>query len=168
MVAPFSFSRFGRSGPLSREGDFVSLPYSTRNPIEYAIPELFYRDGGLVGVPNERSLGLWGSDCLMKKFDIWSTDWIQQSLYEDEKGESLSLPTLRLATERIPSTGHSSSFAFLRLLDLSPNEAHSLHIMPLMTRRLKAVDEEIKAAQETPYSLYVSCYINKGDSLTLL
>ena len=26
VVAPFSFSDFGRSGPLNREGDFVQLP----------------------------------------------------------------------------------------------------------------------------------------------
>ena len=38
VVAPFSFSEFGRSGPLNREGDFVVAPYSTRNPIEYGVP----------------------------------------------------------------------------------------------------------------------------------
>lgn len=88
MVAPFSFSCFGRSGPLGREGDFISLPYSTRNPIEYAIPELFYRDGGLLDVPNEGTNDLSGNGCLTKLFNIWSTDWIQRSLYEE--GEFLT------------------------------------------------------------------------------
>ena len=56
VVAPFSFSEFGRPGPLNREGDFVQLPYSTRNPIEYTIPTLFLQDGGLLDVPQEDSL----------------------------------------------------------------------------------------------------------------
>lgn len=85
VVAPFSFSRFGRPGPLSREGDFVSLPYSTRNPIEYVIPELLYRDGGLLSVPSERSKALSGGTCLSKLFNIWSTDWIHRSMCEEGK-----------------------------------------------------------------------------------
>lgn len=83
VVAPFSFSQFGRSGPLSREGDFIMLPYSTRNPIEYAIPELLYRDGGLLNVPNECSRGHSSSACLPKLFNIWSADWIQRSIYDE-------------------------------------------------------------------------------------
>jgi DNA helicase INO80 len=131
VVAPFSFSCFGRSGPLSREGDFISLPYSTRNPIEYAVPELFYRDGGLLDIPNEGTNDLSGNGCLAKLFNIWSTDWIQSSLYEEAH----------------------SSFSFLRFLDLSPGEAHSLHIMPLITRRLVAVEANAKMTQDSPYSL---------------
>lgn len=64
-----------------REGEFVSLSYSTRNPIEYWIPSLFYEDGGLLNVPCESS-GLYSQDrCLPKMFDIWSADWIHESLY---------------------------------------------------------------------------------------
>ncbi|KAG1843860.1 SNF2 family N-terminal domain-containing protein [Suillus tomentosus] len=55
VVAPFSFSRFGQSGPLNREGDLISLPYSTHNPTEYQIPALFHQDGGLIDVPCEKS-----------------------------------------------------------------------------------------------------------------
>ncbi|EEB87761.1 hypothetical protein MPER_14757, partial [Moniliophthora perniciosa FA553] len=45
VVAPFSFAHYGRPGP--REGDFVNLPYSTQNPISFAIPEHMYQDGGI-------------------------------------------------------------------------------------------------------------------------
>lgn len=83
VVAPFSFSKFGRPGPLSREGDFVDLPYSTRNPIEYVIPELLYKDGGILQVPNEDSRSLAGSACVSKLFNIWSTDWIHRSMCEE-------------------------------------------------------------------------------------
>ena len=83
VVAPFSFSEFGRSGPLNREGDFVQLPYSTRNPIEYSIPTLLFADGGLVDVPQEDSLMRTGDGPLARMMNIWSTEAIYRSLYED-------------------------------------------------------------------------------------
>lgn len=83
VVAPFSFSCFGRSGPLIREGDFISLSYSTRNPIELSIPELFYRDGGLLDVPSENNTWHSRRGCLTKLLNIWSTDWMHRSLYDD-------------------------------------------------------------------------------------
>ncbi|KAJ7727846.1 SNF2 family N-terminal domain-containing protein [Mycena maculata] len=129
VVAPFSFSRFGRSGPLMREGDFVSLSYSTRNPIEFQIPELLYQDGGILTVPSENSTSASQSSCLSKLFNIWSIDWIHRSLYDEV----------------------SSSFAFLRLLDSSAKEAHALHLSPLITRRLSAVHDEAVAIDEAPY-----------------
>jgi hypothetical protein len=66
-----------------REGDFVSLPYSTRNPIGYDIPELFYRDGGLLDVPNEESTHAQQSEVLSKLMNIWSADWMHRSIYDD-------------------------------------------------------------------------------------
>lgn len=83
VVAPFSFSKFGRSGPLAREGDFVSLSYSTCNPIEYCIPSLFYEDGGLLNIPCENLGFRFQDSSLPKIFNIWTTDWMHQSLYTD-------------------------------------------------------------------------------------
>ena len=83
VVAPFSFSEFGRSGPLNREGDFVQLPYSTRNPIEYTIPRLFLEDGGLLDVPQENSLMRTGDGPLARMMNIWSTESVYRSFYED-------------------------------------------------------------------------------------
>jgi DNA helicase INO80 len=51
----------------------------------------------------------------------------------------------------------SSSFSFLRLLDISPNEAHSLHISPLIRRRLLAIQEESRIVEEAAY--YMSAFI---------
>lgn len=70
------------------------VPYSTRNPIEYSIPELLYLDGGLkddvpydgTGVAVERDQGV-----LHKLMNIWATDWIQHSLADD--GEFLYYPS---------------------------------------------------------------------------
>lgn len=81
VVAPFSFASFGRSGNLAREGDFVDLPYSVRNPVQISIPKLFYQDGGLLDVPSasaeSKNTGILGRLC-----NIWSTNWIHRSLYD--------------------------------------------------------------------------------------
>lgn len=132
VVAPFSFSKFGQSGPLNREGDYLIVPYSTRNPIEYAIPTLFYLDGGLLDVPTENSTYLRSdSSVLRKMMNIWSPDWIERSLCEDSL----------------------SGFSFLRFLDMTAGEAHALHVAPLLHRRLLALEEEAERASQDPYYL---------------
>ncbi|KAH7883708.1 SNF2 family N-terminal domain-containing protein [Phlebopus sp. FC_14] len=122
VVAPFSFTHFGRSGPLNREGDFILLPYSTRNPIEYRIPELFYLDGALMNVPSETSSLHTRSICARNLFDIWSTDRICKSLYDEIEA--------------------SPAFAFLRLLNVTPSEVHGLQVSSFMRNRLAEMQEE--------------------------
>ncbi|EGO04005.1 hypothetical protein SERLA73DRAFT_102360 [Serpula lacrymans var. lacrymans S7.3] len=124
VVAPFSFTRFGQSGPMNREGDFIALRYSTRNPIEYHIPRLLYQDGGLLGVPCENNEIGGQSGCIRNLFNIWTTQWIHQSIYDDIEG--------------------SPAFAFLRLLSMSSGDAHDLHMSPLIRRRLSGLQDEIK------------------------
>ena len=82
VVAPFSFSRFGRTLPSSREVEPVDLPNSSRNPIEFKIPELFWEGGGLLDAPRESDELRSDSSCLTKLMNIWSTDWIHRSLQE--------------------------------------------------------------------------------------
>ncbi|KAF5377629.1 hypothetical protein D9615_005291 [Tricholomella constricta] len=144
VVAPFSFSRFGRSGPLMREGDVISLPYSARNPIEFSIPELFYLDGGLLSVPCMKPVAGSQNGSLLKMFDIWSPDWVHKSLQEDA----------------------SSSFSFLRMLNMSPSEANSLHTAPLIRRRLLAMDQEAKAVEELPCYLESDFAVQSGTTRT--
>lgn len=68
---------------MNREGDFVQLPYSTRNPIEFTIPKLLYYDGGLLDVPQENSLTRTDEDRVARLMNIWSTDRMHRSLYEE-------------------------------------------------------------------------------------
>ena len=82
VVAPFSFSRFGRTLPNGREVEPVDLPNSSRNPIEFNIPKLFWVDGGLLDIPREGDEVRGDSGCLTKLMNIWSTDWIHRSLQE--------------------------------------------------------------------------------------
>lgn len=86
VVAPFSFTHFGRSGPLSREGDLIFVPYSTRNPIEYQVSELLYLDGGLVDIPSVKPGPRSRRLCVRNLFNIWSTNWIYQSMYDEIEG----------------------------------------------------------------------------------
>ncbi|KZT74763.1 hypothetical protein DAEQUDRAFT_659213 [Daedalea quercina L-15889] len=118
VVAPFSFSDFGKSGPLNREGDFIQLPYSTRNPIEYAIPKLLYEDGGLLDVPREDAPAAGDTRRVARLMNIWSTNWVHRSVQED------------------------TAFSFLKFLDMSPGEAHSVYISHVLERLLRASDKE--------------------------
>lgn len=42
--SPFSFSVYGKSTPVSRDGETTDLMYSTNNPITYHVPRLIYND----------------------------------------------------------------------------------------------------------------------------
>ncbi|EKM60935.1 uncharacterized protein PHACADRAFT_247165 [Phanerochaete carnosa HHB-10118-sp] len=129
VIAPYSFSAFGKPGPLSREGDFVDLPYSARNPIEFEIPSLLYEDGGLLDVPSENASLRYEKGPLATLYNIWSTDWIQRSMLEDA----------------------NSGFSFLRFVDVSPAEAHETYLMPIFQRRLAALRQETELVEEAPY-----------------
>lgn len=85
VTAPFSFCEFGKSGPLMKEADFVVLPYSSRNPIQYSIPLLLSLDGESMDIDSQTTASLNHSSVLTKLMNIWSTDWIHHSLYHDGK-----------------------------------------------------------------------------------
>ncbi|TDL28392.1 hypothetical protein BD410DRAFT_780893 [Rickenella mellea] len=131
VVAPFSFCEFGRSGPINREGDFIYCNYSTRNPLEFKIPELFYLDGGIRSVPQENSPSGPNSEVLRKLTSIWTTDWMRRSLEDDVK----------------------SPFAFLQLLDMGSGDAHTLHFAPTIFRLLHGVAEDARRKERDPYAL---------------
>jgi chromatin-remodeling ATPase INO80 len=149
VVSPFAFCKFGRVGP--REGDFVILPYSTRNPIEYEIPQLLYTDGGLLDVPLEDSTRPEQSSALVKKFNIWSTDWIDQRMRDRCRFTSL------IPFSEAKSFVASKSFSFLHLLGMSPQEAHHLHVAPLFRRELLRIAQEHDQYESAPYQSVVMC-----------
>lgn len=47
----------------------------------------------------------------------------------------------------------ASSFSFLRLIDVTPQDAHFLHVAPLLQRRLHGVEEEIRSSEASRYTL---------------
>lgn len=163
VVAPFAFSTFGRPGSPNREGDFVHIPYSTRNPIEYEIPTLLYTDGGLLDVPRENSPLTPDRGPMAHLLNIWSTDWIQRSL---EEGMSIN-PTITflfffsffffLCVTDVPFL-EQSEFAFLRFADVTPSEAHEIHFALFWQRRVLALAAEARVKEDLPYKSYVSFF----------
>ncbi|KDQ19928.1 hypothetical protein BOTBODRAFT_101773 [Botryobasidium botryosum FD-172 SS1] len=128
VTAPLAFSTFGQALGKIRDGDVLYCPYSTRNPIEFSIPELFYRDGGLLDVPGETSPVGPDTRWLGNLMNIWSNDWIEKSLESS-----------------------ASAFSFLPLLDISPAEAHTLYTAPPIRRLLMASQEDAKLQSDGPY-----------------
>ncbi|PPQ72024.1 hypothetical protein CVT24_008076 [Panaeolus cyanescens] len=121
VTAPFAFCKFGRSGAINREGDFVILPYSTTNPIQYNIPSLLYQDGGMLDVPLEHSNSPRRSSCVSKLFNIWSTDWIHRSVYDC----------------------NDNGFSFLRFSCFTPSEVHRIHASTLFDRVRLVHEKEV-------------------------
>jgi chromatin-remodeling ATPase INO80 len=72
-------------------------PYSTRNPIEYSIPESFYLDGGLRDVPCDGPGVALQPDqgILYKLMNIWTTDWVQHSLMRDREFHGILLSLVK-------------------------------------------------------------------------
>jgi hypothetical protein len=89
--APYSFVSYGRSGPIRRDTDVIHAPYSSKNPIDYSIPELFYVDGGLVDVPHEDAPMKTGPGVLARLMNVWSAEAIQKSLGEHGMAFDLDL-----------------------------------------------------------------------------
>lgn len=148
MVAPFSFSDFGKSGALNREGDFVLLPYSTRNPIEFAVPKLLYESSSLFGEPiqDPEVEGRGDTRRTAQLMNIWATDWIHRSYY-DNGGR------IYLLSDYITDTCalEESTFSFLRLLDISPSETHTLHTSNLLRRQMLVSEMRAKQSELAPY-----------------
>jgi hypothetical protein len=80
VIAPYSFCHFAETASLAREGDLLFFPYSTRNPISYQVPQLFYTDGGLLDIPSKRSSSGFLSKWLNTNLSIWTSDWLNQSM----------------------------------------------------------------------------------------
>jgi hypothetical protein len=96
-----------------REGDSVILPYSTRSPIEYSVPILLYQDGGIIDIPCETSSSPSHSSSLSRLFNIWTPDWIHQSLFEECKLSFSRTPCIFLIylSSKIHPPFHSYGFS---------------------------------------------------------
>ncbi|KAH8120417.1 SNF2 family N-terminal domain-containing protein [Phellopilus nigrolimitatus] len=142
VVAPFSFSEYGRPGSITREGDFVSCHYSIRSPFEYSIPELFYLDGGLFSVPHENSYPGPETGVMRQLLDIWSSESIKHSIEENA----------------------SSPFNFVPLLSMTAGEIHSLHFSPTIHRLIVNTATETKRIEEDPFIMdsYFDAYEAPG------
>jgi chromatin-remodeling ATPase INO80 len=94
--SPLAFSSFGSTANIAREGAQLSLAYTSRNRIEYDVPKLLYRDGGILAVPGENSIAGTRELYLDHLMNIWQPDYIESS-----------------------AKTKNSAFSFLRFIDSS-------------------------------------------------
>jgi hypothetical protein len=67
---------------------------------------------------------------------------------------------ISIAVSRTYYLKASENFAFLRFIDMSPSEAHVIHLSSLIRRRLLATQENVKAVEDGPYYTSVTSLVN--------
>lgn len=123
-VSPFSMSTFAETASFMREGPFVQVGYSVKNPIEYDLPRMLCNDGGrldIAGPSNQRAGFL--SHYLGNKFSIFSPESIKDSVQED------------------------GAFSFLRFVDTSVGEVSTAAKSGLFDRAVKLQSQSKRAVQ---------------------
>jgi len=99
VKSPLSFSTFGATGNIAREGPQLSLAYTTRNRVSYDVPKMVYRKGGMLGVPGEESDAGSRRRLMDNLMNIWQADYIESSASQKD-----------------------SAFSFLRFINTSASE----------------------------------------------
>ncbi|KAJ2902193.1 putative ino80-like protein [Zalerion maritima] len=100
-TSPLSFSYYAVTGSFIREGNKVTVGYSTRNMIDYELPRQLWCEGGRIhkaGKDNDKAGHR--NKLLDNTFNIWSPKNV------------------------LDSTSRNDTFSFLRFADTNPGEAH--------------------------------------------
>ncbi|KAF2181790.1 helicase SWR1 [Zopfia rhizophila CBS 207.26] len=119
--SPLSFAHFAETASFLREGQNISVGYSTRNLIEYRLPRLVCRNGGRLDIPGpENPKAGFESHYLYNLMNIWNQDHIHQA---SRNGGAFSW--IRFCDH---SAGEASKIAkndvFGRAVDLSEKPSH--------------------------------------------
>ncbi|RKF63562.1 putative DNA helicase INO80 [Golovinomyces cichoracearum] len=114
--SPLSFGSFGQCGSLTREGMNVELVYSTRNLIEYKLPQLIWRNSGRIDLPGQDNfLAGFKSKYVQQLFSIFKPENILINL-ENDKAFSF-LPLIGASVGEISNI--SRKCLFTRATDLA-------------------------------------------------
>lgn len=116
--SPFAFAHYAETASFMREGQNVNVSYSTRNLIEYRLPRLIARNGGRLDIPGPENpeVGFKGR-YLYNLMNIWKQDNMHQS------------------------TKKNGAFAWLRLANMSVNEASKIAKQDLFQRAVDLADQ---------------------------
>lgn len=109
--SPLSFAAFADTVSFMREGQNISLYYTSRNHIQYSIPRLVYREERL-DLPGPNTRAGFRKRHLDNLMNMWTSDYIHSSVYSDQ----------------------NSAFSWLRFIDVSPNEAASAFHSSILDR----------------------------------
>ncbi|KAI1411812.1 SNF2 family N-terminal domain-containing protein [Hypoxylon sp. FL1857] len=118
-TSPFFTGYFAETASFVREGNNVSVGYSTRNLIEYNLPRLIWTEGGRLhktGKDNEKAG--FRNKYLNHLMNIWTPENIRES------------------------TSGNEAFSFLRFADVSPEEAYKATHQDLFSRATDLVKKQ--------------------------
>ncbi|KAL1409723.1 putative DNA helicase ino80 [Vanrija albida] len=128
VVSPFLFGSFSHSGNLNRQGDMLYCPDSARNPIEVQLPRIMWTEGGMLNLPSENSLAGSDTHVLQNLLNIWSTEWINSSIKQDQ-----------------------SAFGFLKIVDWSPAEANRRAKAHPLVKLLDGSEDALEVVTKGPF-----------------
>ncbi|KAG5974579.1 putative DNA helicase ino80 [Claviceps digitariae] len=81
VTSPFSFGYFAETASFVREGNMVSVGYSTRSLIDFELPSLVWtRDGRLNKPSSTNATAGWRNKCLGHMMNIWTPDHVQENV----------------------------------------------------------------------------------------
>ncbi|RUP46236.1 SNF2 family N-terminal domain-containing protein [Jimgerdemannia flammicorona] len=135
--SPFTFCEFSITPSISREGEHLYCPYTTRSAIKFHIPKQLYRQGGILTIPSENSVAGFSTRYLDNLMNIWQPDYIHQSMFSDEP---------------------DAAFSFLRFVDTTPSEANAIFFNSVLSRLIAVcIDQDHKTSQRY-YAAYSEGY----------
>ncbi|KAK5097717.1 putative DNA helicase ino80 [Exophiala xenobiotica] len=105
-VSPFAMSSFAETASFMREGSFVQVGYSIRNPVEYHLPSMLCNDVGRLDIPgpnNQRAGFL--RRATQHMFNIFDVDYVQESSRAD--GAFSWLRFVDASASEVSKAGHS-------------------------------------------------------------
>ncbi|KAK1985667.1 SNF2 family N-terminal domain-containing protein [Colletotrichum cereale] len=121
--SPFSFGYFAETASFVREGNMVTVGYSTRNLIEYELPRLVWREDGRLHKTGKDNLKAgWRNKTLQHMMNIFTPEHIRSSL----EG--------------------SDAFSFLRFADASPAEVYKASHEDVFSRAVELSQKKDRLA----------------------
>ncbi|KAI8454917.1 adenosinetriphosphatase [Phakopsora pachyrhizi] len=88
VKAPLSFLSFNFTANVARDGDLLDCAYSNRSVIQFTIPKVFYREGGMLSVPGHSSRAGFETMYLHRLMNIWSIPNVMEA-----SPDGLSVPS---------------------------------------------------------------------------
>ncbi|KAI8597490.1 SNF2 family N-terminal domain-containing protein, partial [Dissophora ornata] len=122
VVSPLALCSFSQTPSIAREGNDLFVAYTTRSTISYSIPKRLYREGGLLQVPSEQSNAGADTKYLDRLMNIWTPDYIAESMFEDQG---------------------LGAFSFLRFSDYSPAQVSKIsrgHVLERFAQHVETAE----------------------------
>ncbi|KAG6189352.1 putative DNA helicase ino80 [Claviceps purpurea] len=119
VTSPFSFGHFAETASFVREGNMVSVGYSTRSLIKFELPSLVWAQDGRLNRPSSSNATAgWRNKYLDHMMNIWTPEHVQENV-QGSKG-----------------------FSWLRFADVSPADVYRATHEGLFTRACRELQKK--------------------------